>query len=184
MFYSFQMGNVQDKKTKPPKMPKHGTAFAREYVKNGRNGTKAALTLPRITTENSAAVLASNLLRNDKVLDKIASLEAARDKKALMSVEEMDRRLTVLGRVNFKDYYDAKGELKPMSELTDEQAYCLKEVTLIETELGSHLKVKVNDPLQALRTIGERHKLIGETPQKIKVELVFGKGNEQDEQSG
>lgn len=165
------------------KMPKHGKAFAREYVKQDHNATAAARTLPGIS-EKSAAETGRMLLRNLDVKAEIARLEAARDKKALMSIEEMDRRLSVLGRVNFKDYYNDKGELKPMKMLTDDQAFCLKEVTLIETELGSHLKVKINDPLQALRTIGERHKLIGESPKKIRVELVFGESNQDDEQDG
>lgn len=167
-------------KTAKTKMPKHGKAFARAYVKFDRNSTAAARTLPGVS-EKSASETGSKLLSNLEVQKEIDRLEAARDKKTLMSIEEMDRRLTTLGRVNFKDYYDSKGELKPMSELTDEQAYCLKEVTQIETELGSHLKVKINDPLQALRTIGERHKLIGDSPKKIRVELVFGKADEQDE---
>lgn len=117
---------------KTSKMPKHGKAFAREYVKNGRNGTKAALTLPGITTENSAAVLASNLLRNDKVQAEIARLEKKLEERTLITKERVLKELAVIGFADMKDYVEVLDggivHIKPWKELPPDATRAVSKV--------------------------------------------------------
>jgi phage terminase small subunit len=139
---------------KADKLSPKERAFARAYVE--LNEGKAAA-IKAGYSKKTAEVKASQLLRIVKVKLEIKRLIEKLDNSALMSVEEADRRLSSLARVNFKDFFDSKGALKQMAHLTDEQAYCLKEVTSQDNE---QIKIKTNDPLQALRTIYERRGLL------------------------
>jgi phage terminase small subunit len=65
-----------------------------------------------------------------------------REEAALLTAEEVERKLDLLIRQNPQDYYNEDGTLKNIHELTPEQAYAISEVTRIETEIGSQLKLK------------------------------------------
>ena len=69
------------------------SAFALQYVANGGNGTKAAREVCNVTSNNSAAVVASRMLRNVKVREVI---QGRMDQK--MSEEEVLVRLLQLAR--------------------------------------------------------------------------------------
>ena len=154
------MGGKADRlspKEKAVKTDLRRSRFPYEYILDF-NGKKAAIRCGY--SPKTAEAQASRLLRIDKVAEKIQELIEKKNAEALMSAEEADRRLSSLARVNFKDYYDDNGDFKPIKKLTDDQAYCLKEVTLIETSLGSQIKVKTTDPHAALRTVFERRGLL------------------------
>lgn len=129
-------------------------AFCR-FTLTAKDQTEAAVKAKY--SKKTAAQQASRLLKKVNIQNEIARLRGKLDNSTLMSVEEADRRVSSLARVNFKDFFDETGKLKPMAKLTDEQAYCLKEVTSLDNE---QVKIKTNDPLQALRTIYERRGLL------------------------
>ena len=67
-----------------------------------------------------------------------------------MTAEEVERKLDSLINQNPQNYYNEDGTLKNMHELTPEQAFAISEVTRIETEIGSHLKLKFESKLAAI----------------------------------
>lgn len=96
-------------------------SFVNEYIKNGRNGTKAALAAGFATTDNSAAVIASRLLRNAKIVEHLNSetqtvSEAVRLDKELV-MRQLARIITT-GRdcdriAAIKVWADLTGESQP-----------------------------------------------------------------------
>lgn len=159
-------GIVLEQKKKKGKIKKNlrEERFPYEYVID-LNGQKAAERCG--VAKAGARVWASRTLSKPNVQAKIKELQEKKNQTALMSAEEADRRLTWLARVNFKDLVDNEDNARPMSELTEEQAYCLKEVTFIETQLGTHRKVKVTDPHAALRTVFERRGMLKQVQEVV-----------------
>jgi len=165
-------------KKQSPKRKKeiHRDRFAHEYVIDF-NGKQAAIRCGY--SPKTAESQASRLLRNVKVMEQVKAFAAKKNDDALMSAEEADRRASLLARVNFKDYYDENGDAKPVNQLTDDQAYCLREVTRIETPLGASQKIKITDPHQVLRTIYERRGLLKQNIEGgLKISFVPSFGGE------
>lgn len=124
------------------KMPKHGKQFARLYIQNGRNGTAAARELPGINTENSAAVLASKLLRNDKVQAEIARLEKKLEEKTLdITKDRILKELAILGFADMKDYVTIGEEgqvtLKTFEEMPEGASRAISKVEEIRRIMGA-----------------------------------------------
>jgi phage terminase small subunit len=73
-----------------------------------------------------------------------------REEAALLTAEEVERKLDALINQNPQNYYNKDGTLRNVHDLTPEQAYAISEVTRIETEIGSHLKLKFESKLAAI----------------------------------
>jgi phage terminase small subunit len=105
--------------------------FALEYAKNGGNATQAALAAGY--SENSAAQQGSAVLKDDRVQ---AAIRRHQNALAAVAGESRD---TVLAReinwaqANIKDYFitatDTVAVLKPLEQLTDDQARCIKKLS-------------------------------------------------------
>ena len=70
--------------------------FCREYVKNGRNGTKAYMIAYPDSSEESARRQASRLLTNVDIQKYIQQLQSKTEDKAIMSIQDRMKWLTDL----------------------------------------------------------------------------------------
>ena len=143
------------------------TRFAREYLKD-LNGKQAAIRAGY--SPRTAETQASNLLS----IPKVAQLVAEGQAKALASLDlSAARVLEEIRRVSFsnmKDYWIGKGKrrrLKPIEELTEEQAACLGslEVVIKNAEAGDGKTDKVHkfklwDKVRALEMLAKHFKLL------------------------
>lgn len=86
-------------------------AFVKEWLANGGNGTQAALKAYGCTTDNSAAVHASRLLRNPKVQAEIAAGLAASELTSEKIVEMIAKVLK--GGLNATKFDKAFGAEMP-----------------------------------------------------------------------
>lgn len=150
-------------------------AFALAYVEL-KEGKAAAIKAGY--PEKTAEVRASQLLRILKVRDEVKRLEDKREKKGLMKADEVEAVLDAMIRTTIKDLTNEAGMPKPINELTQEQAYAVETLDVWEKQtkdgLLSGTSTKLSNRINAIRTKLERLKLIGDTPQKLKVEFVFG----------
>lgn len=105
---------------KAPKLPKHGKAFALAYIKNGRNATEAARSLPGIS-EKSTSEIGSRLLRNIEVQKEIARLEKKLEDKTLITKERVLNELALIGFSDMADCVTVGSEgqiqVKPFDQM-------------------------------------------------------------------
>lgn len=93
-------------------------AFALEYVRNGRNGTQAAITAGYAA--KSAFVTASRLLNDAKVQ---AVISEALDRAEVVFGLSIDRTLREVARLAYFDpakLYDSDGSLKKIADLDED----------------------------------------------------------------
>ncbi len=117
----------------------------REYIKNGRNGTQAAIAVGY--AEKSAHVRAARLLRDDKVL---AMVEGRVARAAEISGLTVERTLMEVARLAYSDprqFLQSDGSLKPTEEWTPDMAAAVASLEVLEEYEGS----------------GEDRKYIGQT---------------------
>ena len=155
---------VRNKKRKPAKTKLRQELFPYEYVIDF-NGQKAAERCGVAT--KGAKVWASRILTKTNIQEKIKELQDKQKNKAILTVEELDRRCAALNRCTIKDFYNPDGTAKPIHELTDEQAACVKEVTEIETAIGAHRGLKLVDFHQTLRTGMQRLGMLKDGSDKL-----------------
>jgi phage terminase small subunit len=133
--------------------------FCQEYVVDF-NGTQAAIRAHY--SKKSAAMQASRLLTNDKVVQKVQELIAARSKRIEITA---DRVLEELGRIAFARMSDLATwsgthvKLKDSSDLSDDQLAAVLEVSETVTKDGGSLRVKQHDKVKALELLGKHFKL-------------------------
>ena len=110
--------------------------FCQEYIKNGNNGTKAYMKVYPDSSEESAMVGASRLLRNAKVQEYLQSLQKKVEKKSIMSAEERMEFLTKVVTGNVEDKLYMGDKLKALDILNKMSGeYVLKaEVKQVESD--------------------------------------------------
>ena len=70
--------------------------------------------------------------------------------KALMEAHEVEAHLDSIIRFNLKFFVDENGNPKAIHELTDEQAVCVREIGILETQIGTHRTLKFYDKVNAI----------------------------------
>lgn len=133
-----------------------------------------------VKSEAAAAVEGHKLLRNPKIAKAIQEGMDARSERTQVTA---DRVLQELARIGFADprmvmSWGPNGVvLRDSSELTEDEAAIVSEVSETRTESGGSLKVKLNDKLSALEKLGkhldlfkERHEHTGKDGRPIEVQ--------------
>ncbi|HAM49507.1 MAG TPA: terminase small subunit [Nitrospiraceae bacterium] len=132
--------------------------FVAEYLKYF-NATKAASEAGY--SKKSARAIGAENLTKPHIIEALAksrqSLEK-REEDALLDAHRTERLLDICMTFNPKDYFDKDGNFKPIQDLTADQAYAISEIARIETELGTQIKLKFVDRLEA---IGKKMKRLG-----------------------
>ncbi len=125
--------------------------FVAEYLKDF-NATQAALRAGY--SKKTAYSIGQENLKKPEIQTAISnsrnSLNNLTD-KALMEAHEVEAHLDTIIRFNLKDFVHENGELKNIHELTVEQVACVKEMGILETQIGTHRTLKFFDKLQAIR---------------------------------
>jgi hypothetical protein len=67
-----------------------------------------------------------------------------------MAAYEVEKLLDEMIRADPKDYFDEKGRLKAIHELTDEQARSVRELEISKTQSRSHWSIKFFDKVAAI----------------------------------
>lgn len=99
--------------------------FGMEYIIDF-NRTQAAIRAGYST--QSAAEIGCKLLTNVKLQDFIAELIEERSKSTKITAEMVVAEIAKLGFSNAKKYYDDDGRIKPIMELSDDEAAAIQEV--------------------------------------------------------
>jgi phage terminase small subunit len=140
--------------------------FCLKYFELG-NATEAAIQAGY--TPTSAAVIACNHLKKDKILARLDQLRAEVKSKAIMSVQERQERLTEIARARLTDFMELGqdgswvnlGPDVPMSAAIQE----IRSRTEYDKD-GSkptvHTAVKLHSPLQAIDLLNKMDKIYSE----------------------
>ena len=139
--------------------------FVREYCRH-LNATKAAIAAGY--SENSAKVTASRLLTNANVSAEIARITEKTCKKLEISAENVLRELARLSFLDPRNFYDANGALRNVTELDDDTAACISGMVVEDIfrgrgsdqkKTGTCLRIKFADKGANLERLGRYLKL-------------------------
>jgi len=138
------------KPQKEKKLTPKERLFVVEYL-NDLNATQAAIRAG-YSKKTARYIGHENLTKPhiQKALSEARNSIEKREQAALLTAEDVERKLDALINQNPQNYHSEDGTLKNIHELTPEQAYAISEVTRIETEIGSHIKLKFESKLAAI----------------------------------
>jgi phage terminase small subunit len=86
--------------------------------------------------------------------------------RALLKAEEVERELDRIIRFNLKDFVNDNGEPKQIHELTKDQAACVRELGVLETQIGTHRTLKFYDKVKSIEV---KMKRLGMLKEKVQV---------------
>nr|WP_247904324.1 terminase small subunit [Scandinavium goeteborgense] len=89
-------------------------AYCQSYIKSPENQTQAAIDAG--FSPNTAAVKASNMMRDERIQKRIAELMAERNKRLRVSADYVLMRLVEIDQMDVIDILDEEGGLKPVSQ--------------------------------------------------------------------
>lgn len=107
--------------------------------------------------------------RDPLIAARIAELRAERFRALQMDADEILARAAMIARADLRALYDEKGKLRPISELSDEEAAAIAGIETVEefdgtgkarVKVGDVRKVRLRDPMAALRLLAEHKKLV------------------------
>jgi phage terminase small subunit len=139
-------------------------SFCLELIKlGGVHGDKTMAARKAGASPKTAWVQAQKWLRLVKVQTELARLNEKVNKRAeqeeektLLDALQVEQYLDAIITANPKRYFDENGDFKPVTELSDEEAYAISEVSRIETQIGSQQRLKFMDRLSAIKTKMQR----------------------------
>lgn len=158
--------------------PRHET-FCLAYVANGQNGTRAAIAAG--FSENSAKQTAARLTADPLVKARIAELLTEKFRALHMTADEVLARAALVARSDVRGLYNEDGTLKAPHELDDAAAAAVAGIEVLEefdgkgkdrVKVGETKKVRLRDPMAAIRLLAEHHKLV-RTPDEA-ANAIFG----------
>lgn len=140
--------------------------FVAEYRKD-LNGTQAAIRAGY--SEKSAASIAEELLRKPEIAESVAEKTQQQIEKADLSAVRVLEELRRLSFADIRSLFDTNGNLRPLHELTAEQAACIAgfEVLKKNAEAGDGKvdvvhKVRVIDKTRSLEMLAKHFALLTE----------------------
>lgn len=142
---------------------KHET-FALAFIRTN-NKTKAALAAGY--SEATARQSGCRLSKEPLVAARIAELRSAQFTAMQMENNEILGRIAAQARSNIRSVFDDEGKLRPIHEMTEDEAFAIQEIreTVTPGTKGQPdtvvRTVKMRDPTQALRMLAQHKKLIG-----------------------
>lgn len=139
-------------------------AYCQSYIKSPENQTQAAIDAG--FSPNTAAVKASNMMRDERIQKRIAELMAERNKRLRVSADYVLMRLVEIDQMDVIDILDEEGGLKPVSQWpkvwrTSISAVDINRIRMAmkgdgEDDIESTLqKVKLPDKVKNLELIGK-----------------------------
>lgn len=168
-------------------MTRNQKIFADEWLID-RNGTRAyKVAYKAVKTDEVAAVLASAMLRNNKVAEYVNKKLDKMSAKAEINQEWVLKRFKMLSDYRVDDFFDDKGDMKPLSEIPKDKLYAVcgfKVIKKILTQKDSAdiertimREFKLPDKRAVLDSIGRHLGMfekdnLQKVPRQINVKLV------------
>jgi phage terminase small subunit len=148
-------------------------AFCR-YAITAKSITQAAVQAKY--SRRSAPQMASRLMKKVHIQKEIARLQALAGNAALIDRERILKEWNKIAFRSAKTIYGANDELKPMSQISDDDAMCIAEVAEIDTAFGRHRRLKFYSKEQALKELSKLGGLYPEegTGEAKSILYVFG----------
>ena len=142
--------------------------FVEEYLID-LNGTRAYIRAGyTVKDEDTAAVMSSRLLRNDKVQEAIAEAQAKREERTKIDADYVLKRLVEIDQMDVLDIMDDNGNVRPIKDWpkTWRQYISNIETISLEDEAGWLKKIKWPDKVKNLELLG-RHVSVGAFKDKV-----------------
>ena len=146
--------------------PRH-EEFILNYLSNNNNAARAAIAAG--FSEKTARQIGYRLLREPLIAERISELMAEKFKRLHMSADEILARTALVARADVRGLFNDDGTLKPVSELDDTAAAAIAGIEVLEefsgtgkdrVKVGETKKVRLRDPMAALRLLAEHKKLV------------------------
>lgn len=156
----------------PLKNPRH-EHFAAAYALT-RNASEAARNAGY--SLKTAGSQGHDLLKRPEIKARVDELIQESLQRLHMSRDEVLARVAMIGRADPRKLFTEDGRLRNPSELDDLGAAALAGFEVVEefegagqerVQIGWTKKVKLRDPLPALRILAEHHKIIGNTAEGL-----------------
>lgn len=158
--------------------PRH-EEFCLHYISNGNNAARAAV---EAGFAKSTAKQAGHRLMSDPLIKaRIGELLAEKHKRLHMDSDEILARIALVARADVRGLYNEDGTLKSPAELDDQAAAAVAGIEVLEefsgtgkdrVKVGETKKVRLRDPMAALRLLAEHKKLV-RTPDEA-ANAIFG----------
>jgi phage terminase small subunit len=119
--------------------------------------------------ERRARQTAYELEQDPAIRARIAELRAEKLRALHMDADEILARAAMIARSDPRALFDEKGNLRPLSELSDQEAAAIAGIESSEefdgkgkdrVKVGDVRKVRLRDPMPALRLLAEHKKLV------------------------
>jgi len=145
--------------------------FVAEYLRNGGNGTQAALSVWGYMSPNNAGSTASNLLQRPDIVDALMGAKVRVLQEAVIDRAWLLKRAALLADFNINRFIKINGDGQPVynfKNATDEDWYCITELTVDRIVRGTgeeeyeidKVKIKAESKIRALELVG-RHVDVG-----------------------
>lgn len=145
--------------------------FVLEYRKD-LNATKAAIRAGY--SKKTAGQQGEALLRKPEIAKAVAEATERQLERAELSAARVLEEMRRLGFSNVQDLFDAHGDLKPIQDLTREQAACIASIEVVmknatagDGKIDRVLKIKVWDKPKVMEMLGKHFALLTE---RVKIE--------------
>lgn len=149
--------------------PRHMT-FLLHYV--ARMNNAGASYIAAGFSPGGAKQSAHRLLQEPLIKAELKRLIDEKHKALHMDVDEILARAAMLARLDVRALFDEKGQLRPVHELEEEHAVAIAGIEMQEITsgtgknakvVGSLKKVRLRDPMAAIRLLAEHKKLVRNT---------------------
>nr|WP_171502713.1 terminase small subunit [Acinetobacter haemolyticus] len=133
------------------------------------NGTRAYIRAGyAVKDEDTAAVMSSRLLRNDKVQEAIAEAQAEREERTKIDADYVLKRLVEIDQMDVLDIMDENLNMKPLKEWPKIWRQYINNIESIELSDGEGWlkKIKWPDKVKNLELIG-KHVSVGAFKDKV-----------------
>lgn len=143
-------------------------AFCVEYIKSG-NATQSYMAVYNVKNENTAAVNATRMLRNAKVIDYLQKYANKLDQKRIASIEEVQEWWTKIftGKVKVADIKD---RLKASELLVKSRGGFLEKVSLTNENDIKEIKISFVDKSKPKTGREQDPKIIGDYTKPLDTE--------------
>ncbi|WP_272688421.1 MULTISPECIES: terminase small subunit [unclassified Providencia] len=139
---------------KPTPLNAQMERFCQEYIKAPDNQTNAALAAGY--AEASACKRASQLMKDPRVIDRIAQLMQQRNKRKKLDADSVLERLVNMLDADIADILTNTGDIKPISEWSPIWRKSVAAFDIIDIDGDTRIKkVKLLDKVKILELVGK-----------------------------
>jgi phage terminase small subunit len=174
--------NPQQKDALALQLRDRGERFCQEMVQ-GKSQSEAYLTAGyKANNKVTASNLASRLLKNDRIQERLAVLRAEAAERYKLAADDIFMQTGAILNADIGNYLTwgpAGLVLKPSSELTDEQRAAVESVTDTRNALGAGtVKLTLHSKLKAAELGARLLKMVSDKPdplEEVKLRIVYDK---------